>query len=339
MKENKIKSLVDQNGMLNLGTYNYPLENVNMLDYVNPSRKKTLRKLKYRRLKEWEAFQAGNDRFFVLGAVYNIKLMAMNILIIYDKEKDKIYEYRENCFERKLRMCNGILDSVTECKLKKSSIKFINKLQSGEVKIHCCARGDKSKPDLEIEIIGSHIIDPSVICHPFDINRALYSHKEIMRMKGKMTIGEEKVIFNEDEAFMIIDEHKGAYPHKMRYDWATGYGFGENGNLVGFNLTDNQVIQPDKYNENCLWNYKKYELPNIKFSHVNQRLWNIKDENGKVDIEFTILNQYELKFNYGIIYSDYEAPFGVFNGKIHTDDGIFIMKDFFGMGEKKRLKL
>ncbi|MCM1988384.1 DUF2804 family protein [Oceanirhabdus seepicola] len=337
--ENKTRALVDENGTFNFGTYKYPIENVNMLDCLKPFKIRTLRKLNYARLKEWEAFQGGNDRFFILGSIYNVKWMAMNIIIVYDKLNDKVYEYKEKSLERKSQIGKGMMNNVTEFTLKNTNIKFVNKLDCGEVTIHCFARGDKTKPDIDIKITGRHIIDPNVICHPFGMNRGVYSHKEIMRMNGEMIFGDEKIVFNEEDAFMIIDDHKGFYPFKMKYDWVTGYGFGENGNLIGFNLTDNQVIQPQKYNENCLWNHKKYELPNIKFTHVNEKLWNIKDEKGKVNVEFTILNQYELKFNCGVMYSDYEAPFGVFNGTIETEDGIFIMKDFFGMGEKKRLRL
>ncbi|WBW99369.1 DUF2804 family protein [Oceanirhabdus sp. W0125-5] len=339
MKENKIKSLVDEKGIFNFGTYNYPLENINIMDCVKPFRTWRPNKFNYLRLKEWEAFQGGNDRFFILGAVYNIKLMTMNIIVIYDRLKDKIYEYREKSLRGKLKIGKGMISSSTECRLKKTFIRFINKLECGEVNVKCFSKGDKTKPDIDIEITGNHIIDPNVICHPFDNNRALYSHKEIMTMKGKMVIGNETIFFNQENAFLIIDEHKGFYPFKMKYDWVTGYGYGENRELIGFNFTDNQIREPHKYNENCLWNCKKYNLPKIRVTHVNENLWNINDEEGKVDLEFNIINKYKLKFNYGIVASDYEAPFGVFNGKIHTDDGIFIMEDFFGMGEKKRLKL
>jgi hypothetical protein len=61
---------------------------------------------------------------------------------------------------------------------------------------------------------------------------------------------------------MIIDDHKGYYPCVMKYDWITALGYAGNGRLVGFNLTDNQVQDHEKYNENCLWlDGKMYPRP------------------------------------------------------------------------------
>ena len=60
--------------------------------------------------------------------------------------------------------------------------------------------------------------------------------------------------------------------------------------LTGFNLTDNQVPDRERYNENCLWLGRELHLlPPVTFSRpkgVHDR-WCVRDEYGMVDITFT----------------------------------------------------
>ena len=113
--------------------------------------------------------------------------------------------------------------------------------------------------------------------------------------------------------------------------------------MIGFNLTQNQVIHPERYNENCLWiNGKIHPLPPVSFSrpHGVDNTWLIKDEYGMVDIEFTPEAAGKGDMNLLVLKAYYRGPVGGFKGfirdsgnKRHPVDGCF------GMGELKRLRM
>ena len=75
----------------------------------------------------------------------------------------------------------------------------------------------------------------------------------------------------------------------MQYDWVTALGNSEQGGLLGFNLTDNQIQDSERFNENCLWqNAKMIPLPPIKVTRPKgvQQPWQIQDRYGSVDLMF-----------------------------------------------------
>ncbi|MBK6669654.1 MAG: DUF2804 family protein [Actinobacteria bacterium] len=62
------------------GTFDGPIANVNLLDrWSGPARR-----FHGLRSKEWQAFQLVNDRYFVLGAVYDAKLLGLVQIVVVD---------------------------------------------------------------------------------------------------------------------------------------------------------------------------------------------------------------------------------------------------------------
>ena len=76
-----------------------------------------------------------------------------------------------------------------------------------------------------------------------------------------------------------MDDHKGFYPYVMQYDWVTGMGYSQEGKLQGFNLTDNQVRDHERFNENCLWlDGKNVSTPTYKNSTTGWHNWYLEDQ-------------------------------------------------------------
>lgn len=339
----KIERLVDSEGIFNFGTFNNPIENINMLDAHKPLNLKLPKFIKNYKLKEWEAFQAGNDDFFIIGAIYNAKAIALNILTVYDRKNNKFYNYRKFCKPSSQIIGNGLIDSITKYESKNHKFIYYNNLNEGKITIDIDIKNKSAIHEFKLNIIAYHNTEPIVICQPFDKNRALYSHKALMPMEGSMIIGDKKTEFNIDNSFTIIDDHKGYYPKTVKYDWVTGYCYYEKYGLIGFNLTDNQIINHEKYNENCIWiDGKMHILPPVKFERTynNKEVWNITDKYDMLNIRFYPQKKYSIKFNAFFIYLDYESPFGNFEGYIKTNSGTKVnINDFFGIGEKKTYRL
>ena len=121
---------------------------------------------------------------------------------------------------------------------------------------------------------------------------------------------------------------------------AAGYA---NNNLIGFNLTDNQCIDPDHYNENAIWiDGQIHLLPAIKVDRPDgvMGVWNIRDKEGRVKLDFFPKIQGNVEFNYGLAESKYHGPFGDFEGYlINNKDEKISFQNFFGMGEQFFLRI
>ena len=272
------------NGKFTFGTFNTPVETINPLDAEKPLPIPVPRMLKSFRLKEWEAFQFGNRDYFMLAAVYNAKLMGVVQLVVIDIKKKKKYIYERKLPPWHLKVACGLANTVT-CSVGRDFSFFIhNHLNEGKVRLTIHTRGQKGQPDLSCSVEAVHApsaCTPIVICQPFGENRALYSHKALMPLTGSLTIDTETIRFNDRSGFMIMDDHKGYYPFTMKYDWVTTGGYDEKGRLAGFNLTDNQVLDHHRYNENCLWLDGTMEpLPPIKVHRPfgSMGIWRIRDD-------------------------------------------------------------
>jgi hypothetical protein len=337
-----VDCIVDENGMFNFGTYNKPIPNINMLDAKRPFRNPAPRWFLNYRLKEWEAFQAGNKDIFIFGAIYSAKVSCLICLIIYDRRNKRLYDYEKIVSTSKISIASGLFGSETIGRTKGYYMKFTNNLREDEIGVRAEMDSTDELPKLVLDIKAHHVTEPIVICQPFGKNRGLYSHKNFMPMEGYLILGDEEIVFEKDDSHMIIDDHKGYYPYNMGYDWVTGWGEDEEGNTFGFNLTDNQILDHERYNENCIWiDGKMKVLPPIKVDrkYGDEEVWKIKDNYDMVNIRFYPETKTEIKFNCLVICSDYEAPIGRHEGYFEIDDKRFILKDFFGMGEKKRIRI
>jgi hypothetical protein len=338
---NKSPKYIVERGKFKFGNYNKAIENVNMLDALNPLGKKYPVWFNNIRLKEWEAFQAGNDKVFIFGAIYNAKLSSIVCLMIYDRVRNLSIRIRKFTLPRKTSIGKGMLDSQTSYISNNFLMKIKNRVKEENIEIQCTIHDYRSVPYLNLKLLAHHSTEPMVTCMPLGENRAIYSHKNFMPMEGFLCIDEEKIVFNTLDSRMIIDDHKGFYPYKLEYDWVTGWGMSDDGSVIGFNLTDNQVTDKENYNENCLWHEGKvHPLPPVKVEriYIPKEVWYIKDNYEKVNIVFYPEEKMEIKFNYILIYSDYEAPIGAFEGFFISDNKKIELVECFGMGEKKKYR-
>lgn len=166
----------------------------------------------------------------------------------------------------------------------------------------------------------------------------MYSHKAFVQMDGFMMLDNKKEVFNKPDSFFVVDDHKGYYPYKMEWDWIST-GFHQEGKLIGINLTVNQAIQPEKYNENRIWiDGKITPLPLVKFTRT-ENVWIIESECKKVQLLFYTLYPKNVKINLGIFGgSDYQGPFGRVTGVIKLADKRIEINQEFAFAEKQYIR-
>lgn len=332
------KRLVE-GGRFQFGVFDGPIENVNPLD-AQPFDVPLPRAARSLRLKEWEAFQIVDDRFFAVLALFDARLMALAQLKVYDRRSRK-----KHVFERKLapwaiHIGQGVLDSDTWHEGRGCTMRFTNRLREGRLDIGLDVAATRDFPGLKAELVArTEGHDALVVAIPFGPNRGMVSHKGPLAVTGDVRLGDERMEVTPATTQLLVDDHKGYYPWVMQWDWVTGAGRDAEGRRVVFNLTRNQSIDPARFHENCLWiDGRAHMLSPVTFERtgcVKGDRWRIRDTDGRVDVGFTIEVEGRVDVNALIVRSDYEGPFGTFEGTVSAEDGVTARVDgLFGMGER-----
>lgn len=319
------------------GTFSGAIADVNLLD-ARPWSLPIPRSLRALRLKEWQAFQFGNKRYFIIVALFNAKLLALAQVKIYDREQRRKYVFEHKLPGWALQAPRNLLDSQMSWTHGDATIRFVNKLAEGRIDITLELPANDDMPAISGTVTAhAEGCEPEVVSIPFADNRGMYSHKGCLALTGELRIGDQSVTFTRADSFLLMDDHKGYYPRVMRWDWVTGGGFDQQGRRIAFNLTRNDSIDPARYNENCLWiDGRVHLLPPVRFERrpdLTPEIWQIRDDAGEVEVDFVIELDGHVKVNALVIESRYRGPFGQVRGRLRGPAGDVVLDGMFGMGE------
>jgi hypothetical protein len=329
-------------GRFQLGTFASAIAHVNPLDAAPPS----TRWLHALRLKEWQAFQAMDPEYFIVGAVYATKVIDLLQIAVVEKRTGRMHKWQQKVAPWRLQVAQGLDGTMSTGCAGGLRITFTNDIPRGDLTVEAQSARCKDLPDLALRVDGRCARNQAghlVICHPFSNGRVLYSHKCVMPAAGDLRMGKLQHRFENEQSVLILDDHKGFYPFPMAYDWVTAAARDADGRIVGINLTANQIRDPERYNENALWIGATVErLPAIRFErpHGVYGTWRIKDRSGRVDVRFSPTVHNEVHAGPWRTLAEYFGPFGWLEGTIERADGSTVRLDgFFGMGEKKRIRM
>jgi len=338
--QNPPESVINKDRQFNWGCFNGPIRNVNLLDADLG-----LKTFKNLGLREWQAFQLhSDDGWFVMMAIYNTKKVCIVQFILYNILTKEKMRYEKKVLPKSLHIPNGLFNTKCSHRSKGFFIEASHEIENNKLAIKVEIEATGKLPKLSANFEADHNISkysPLVVCMPFSESKGMYSHKCLMPVSGVIELGGQIITIQSDNSSLIIDDHKGYYPYPTKYDWATALGY-DQGRRIGFNLTNNQVINQEEYNENCIWvDGEMIPLPPIEFERPNgfKSDWIIKDKEGFVDLVFTPAVHNSVKLNLGIIASKYEGPYGTFKGHLKSSDGsVYELNDLFGMGEEFYLR-
>jgi len=326
-----------QDGRFQLGTYCTPFRRVNPLeaDLGCPS---FLNKLQ---LKEWQHFAIANEQFYVSFAIFDSKRVNLVQVVVYDRIQQEKIEIERLFLGRHFSLPNELWDNVASYNRTGLRIEVHNHLEVGRHNILLSCSPTHKNP----RVIGRFIchepldeVEPLVVCLPLGEKRAMYSHKGIFPVEGELVIGGRSFTFEKEKSYALADIHKGYYPFEMKWHWATGGGHLEDGTLLGFNLTDNQVKDQVQYNENALWiNGKIHLLPPVRFQMNLENIGEpayIRDEDGLVNLTFVPEVARKVDVNALLLRNRYRGPYGSFRGYITDSHGDkWDMSKMYGMAE------
>lgn len=325
----------------NFGRYTAPFKNVNLFDAPKSA---PLNFMKSFFLREWQAFQIFTEGYFGIMAIYNTKKVSLVQFNLYDIQRDEKISFEKKILPWQLEVPNGLFKTRASHVSKNCKMVVQHDIENHSMTIDVDIKKSRKNPHIKANLHAIHNVQenmPIVVCMPFSEDRGMYSHKCLMPLEGNILLDDKKIELQQSNSSLIIDDHKGYYPYETKYDWVTAAGFTKDGKRIGFNFTDNQIQNKEKYNENGIWlDGKMTYLPPIKVERPQgyKKDWIIKDKNGKINITFTPIKHHAVKLNLFILKSDYQGPYGYFNGSVNVKGKEIIIDNLFGMGEDFYLK-
>lgn len=333
-------NVVDELGNCYFGTFDKEFPAMDFLRVNRPSALPNA--MNKTRLTLWEATEINFDHVVLLTAVCDMALFGTALTVLYDKRTKKVTYWQEMFPASKACIAPNLINSSeTVSKGKKVKLTYVNNFQRGEAIVSGHASSSKNG-EIDYRVKLSRVSKPSIVNIPFGANRPLYSQKDLFSVEGYLDYNGERFEANAATT-AIIDDHRGYYPRRAHYDWVTGMGKREidgKEQFFGFNLTRNQSINQDDFNENLIWfEGNSTLLTPVVFRHVGERLWHVEDTHGMVDILFDIGDEFLMKVTTGIINIDYHITFGTLKGFVCDPDGNkYLLDGMTGIGEDKTLK-
>ncbi len=340
------EKLVNDDGQVIFGTFLTEFKELNLLDAKKPTKfPNSMNKMK---LTLWEASEIHFKEGLLLVAVSDMSFFGITKAVFFDYRSRKTYTWDNTLPSKKTTIAPNLINgSISEGVTNNSHVKFTNNFEVGEAKIEGFSKTDVDI--IEFNVSLKKLSNPSIVSIPFGYNRPLYSEKNFFKVEGYIEFNGERMESDSD-SLAIIDDHKGYYPRKAHYDWLTSMGKDSNGNYIAFNLTKNQSIKPDEYNENLIWfNGSTSLLPPVKFEKDKdvkytrkgeKQTVHISDDYGMVDITYEVENISAMITHALIVNIDYYITFGKIKGYIMDEDGNkYVLDDFEGVGEDKTLLL
>ncbi len=364
------KSIVKPDGTCEFGTFDKEFEEMDLVKLKGPTALPNC----FNRLKLtlWEATEVHLKNGVLLAVVCDMGIFGKTMNIFYDKRTKKVYCWDTNLPSKETVIAPNLLNgSVAEGKTDVSFVKYVNNFQdgkcslSGEHKGKClitegredmtaveAIKENYSEATIEYSFELTRLSDPCVVSIPFDKKRPrpLYSQKDFFKAEGRLVINGEEML-SDGETVAVVDDHRGYYPRRAHYDWVTTMGKCEidgEKKFLAFNLTRNQSIDQDKYNENILWfEGKSSLLPPVTFKRVpetkdfkNYAEWIVKDEHDMVNLKFKVYGINPMIMHALVVNIDYYVTFGELEGYVRDEDGKkYDLTGMLGMGEDKTLLL
>ena len=352
------KSIVKSDGTCEFGTFDKEFEDLSLTKIKKPTyAPQCMNKLK---LTLWEASEIVFNEGVILVAVSDMGVFGKVLTVFFDKRDKTVYTWDYTVSHKNANVSENLINgAITEGFGKGVSVKYVNNFQDGKASIKIdlkanCKINNKEKAyrELSVDVDLTRLSLPSVVSIPFDAKkpRPLYSQKDLFKVEGSIVFNGEAMTVD-SETLSIIDDHRGYYPRKCHYDWVTTMGRNTvNGEkqYFAFNLTRNQSIDQDKWNENLIWfegatsfltpvTFER-DVPTKDFLKVGHAIWTIRDEHGMVDIKFTIDNVNAMLLHAGIVNIDYFITFGTLEGYVCDEQGNkYILDGMVGIGEDKSL--
>ncbi|MDR1002185.1 MAG: DUF2804 domain-containing protein [Oscillospiraceae bacterium] len=303
-----------------------PVFNYNRLDV--PSLRRAMR------LKEWDYYLFGDDRYQIALTIADNGYMGLISASFIDLEKgfditkSKMAAFPMGSFDMPFSSDNG--DIVYRSK--KVSLNFIKGNKTRKVSMRWINFDDSKELYADVTFVQNDE-DSMAIAVPFEGKAAkagkfYYNHKiNCMPVFGKVKLGAEEFNFSENTTFGCLDWGRGVWPYDNNWVWCSASGLYK-GERFGFNLGTGFGDRA-QCGENIFYykgkGYKVGELQiDVPKGNYKQGEWTFRGEDGLIDLR--MIPSYERLADIsvlGLLKSEQHQVFGKYYGTVVLieDDG------------------
>lgn len=343
-----------ENGKVHFGTFDKPFPKLNLMDADKPCGKRMPDFLKRSRLTEWEAFEVSMDEGSLISAVYIMGPIGFSIFVWYDKATKKVSSWRNFVPVKRSKVASQLVDDYCYLKTGSSEYRIDNDFLNGKASAKGYTKFGKRtfEIDMQFERVSplANGVMPLAKNKDGSFRNPLYSEKDFFKATGSITVNGKKYVTNE-RSVGIIDDHKGYYPYRMHYDWLTTMGKTEidgEEKYFAFNLTRNQSVEQDNYNENVIWlEGESYPMPPVVFKHKGGKRkakeWQVVDEptGGKiVNLTYNIGDAFYMPIHVLVVDVYYELSYGTVSGFVTDTNGKkYFLNNMAGIAEDRSTRV
>ena len=297
------------------------------------------------RLKEWDYYYVGNQRFGVALTVADNSYMGLDSIsfLSFEGEPWEVTKSPMSAFPMgRTGLPATSAAGITASAGKRHALLF----QVGEGRRQLTAHMDNfvDKQPIDIHLTLTREPEESmVICTPFEKAGHFYFNQKIncMRAGGTVKIGETVYEFDPDSSFGVLDWGRGVWTYHNTWYWGSASGLVEGvdfGFNIGYGFGDTSAAT-----ENMLfYGGKAHKLSAVDFG-IPMRdgredylsPWKFTSGDGRFEMDFAPVIDRASCTDVKLIKSDQHQVFGRFSGAAVLDDGTVLqVRDLFGFAEK-----
>ena len=299
----------------------------------------------FARLKEWDYYYVGNDRFGIALTIADNSYMGLASIsfLFFEGTPWEITKSAMGIFPMgKTGLPSTSAAGVSAVSGKGHALLF----QVGEGKRVLTAHMKNFKCGQPIDIRVTLDREPEesmVICTPFHKPGHFYYNQKIncMRAGGAVTIGADTYTFEPDSAFGVLDWGRGVWTYHNTWYWGSASGLVD-GVDFGFNIGCG-FGDTSAASENMLFYAgKAHKLSQVRFvipmkngKEDYLEPWTCTSDDGRFEMRFHPIMDRASCTDAKLIKSDQHQVFGRFNGAAVLDDGTRLaVRDLMGFAEK-----
>ncbi len=182
-----------------------------------------------------------------------------------------------------------------------------------------------------------------VICTPFDKPGHFYFNQKIncLRASGEVTLGVERFVFDPSESFGVLDWGRGVWTYHNTWYWGSASGLLD-GVPFGFNIGYGFGSSLAATENMLFYGGLAHKLSGVVF-HIPRRdgradylsPWSFSSDDGRFSMDFRPVLDRAAKLSTGPVSSDQHQVFGRFSGRARLDDGrVLEIRDLMGFAER-----
>ena len=297
------------------------------------------------RLKEWDYYYVGNDKFGVAMTIADNGYMGLDSVSFLNFEGIP-WQITKSPMRIFPMGSTGLpatsAEGTSAISGKGYALVFIVEKGRRLLTAHMDKFRGKDAIDIWVELTEEPE-ESMVICTPYKKQGHFYYNQKIncMRARGSVKLGAEQYAFDPAESFGVLDWGRGVWTYHNTWYWGSASGLVD-GELFGFNIGYG-FGDTSAATENMLfYKGKAHKLSQVTF-HIPMngkkedylKPWTFTSDDGRFEMDFAPVIDRASNTDFKVLKSDQHQVFGRFTGTAVLDDGTEIhIKDFMGFAEK-----